>query len=172
MLLQIAQVIIAPIPGNVTTLAGGAMFGFGPALAYSTIAILIGALIAFGIGRVCGRPLVNKLAPADVVDKYLNVLAGKQRMTLALMFLFPFFPDDVLCILACHTQLPFRRFALIALCARPWGLLFASALGGASLSIPLWAMVLIGLAGVMIFVLGMLYGDRLERAILKRLGKE
>ena len=37
---------------------------------------------------------------------------------------------------------------------------------------PLWAMVLIGLAGVMIFVLGMLYGDRLERAVLKRLGKE
>ena len=99
-LLQIAQVIIAPIPGNVTTLAGGAMFGFWPALAYSTIAILIGSLIAFGIGRVCGRPLVNKLAPADVVDKYLNVLAGKQRMTLALMFLFPFFPDDVLCLLA------------------------------------------------------------------------
>ena len=54
----------------------------------------------------------------------------------------------------------------------PGGLLFASALGGASLTIPLWAMVLIGLAGAAIFVLGMRYGDRLERAILKRLGKE
>ena len=83
-----------------------------------------------------------------------------------------YFPDDMLCILAGLTPITFGRFALLALFTRPWGLLFASALGGASLSIPLWAMVLIGLAGVMIFVLGMLYGDRLERAVLKRLGKE
>ena len=124
MLLQIAQVIIAPIPGNVTTLAGGAMFGFGPALAYSTIAILIGSLIAFGIGRVCGRPLVNKLAPADVVDKYLNVLAGKQRMTLALMFLFPFFPDDVLCLLAGLTGYSWGWFAVMVLLTRPGGWCF------------------------------------------------
>ena len=129
MLLQIAQVIIAPIPGNVTTLAGGAMFGFGPALAYSTIAILIGSLIAFGIGRVCGRPLVNKLAPADVVDKYLNVLAGKQRMTLALMFLFPFFPDDVLCLLAGLTGYSWGWFAVMVLLTRPWGLVFSALVG-------------------------------------------
>ena len=83
-----------------------------------------------------------------------------------------YFPDDVLCILAGLTAIPFGRFALLVLVTRPWGLLFASALGGASLTIPLWAMVLIGLAGAAIFVLGMLYGDRLERAILKRLGKE
>lgn len=42
-LLQIAQVIFAPIPGNVTTLAGGALFGFWPSFFYSTIAIFLGS---------------------------------------------------------------------------------------------------------------------------------
>lgn len=91
-LLQIAQVIFAPIPGNVTTLAGGALFGFWPSFFYSTIAIFLGSLVAFGIGRYCGKPIVYKLASPAIVDKYLNVLAGKQRLTLALLFLFPFFP--------------------------------------------------------------------------------
>ena len=59
--------------------------------------------------------------------------------------------------------------ALIALCARPWGLLFASALGGASLRLPLWAMAPIGLGGLALFLLGMKYGDRVEAEILRRL---
>ena len=53
--------------------------------------------------------------------------------------------------------------------ARPWGLLFASALGGSALKLPLWAMVPIGLAGLALFLLGMQYGDRLERLVLERL---
>lgn len=172
MLLQIAQVIIAPIPGNVTTLAGGAMFGFGPALAYSTIAILIGSLIAFGIGRVCGRPLVNKLTPADVVDKYLNVLAGKQRMTLALMFLFPFFPDDVLCLLAGLTGYSWGWFAVMVLLTRPWGLVFSALVGSGALNMPPWGwVVLIVLAAGAIYG-SIRYGSRLEDWLLSRIHRK
>ena len=171
-LLQIAQVIIAPIPGNVTTLAGGAMFGFWPALAYSTIAILIGSLIAVGIGRVCGRPLVNKLAPADVVDKYLNVLAGKQRMTLALMFLFPFFPDDVLCLLAGLTGYSWGWFAVMVLLTRPWGLVFSALVGSGALNMPPWGwVVLIVLAAGAIYG-SIRYGSRLEDWLLSRIHRK
>ena len=86
-----------------------------------------------------------------------------------LAFLLPFFPDDVLCILAGLTELPFRRFALLVIAARPWGLLFASAVGGAALSLPIWAMAVIGAAGGALFILGMKYGERLRDRILERL---
>lgn len=49
-LLQLIQVIVAPIPGNVTTLAGGALFGFLPAFLYSTLG---------GLPRLPGRPLAS-----------------------------------------------------------------------------------------------------------------
>ncbi|MFR1803987.1 MAG: hypothetical protein ACLSWS_18395 [Faecalispora jeddahensis] len=58
----------------------------------------------------------------------------------------------------------------IILCTRPWGLLFASALGDASFSIPAWGMALIGAAGLLLFLLGMKYGDRAEAAILRACG--
>ena len=105
----------------------------------------------------------------EVSEKYLDVIHAKTDIFLVLAFLFPFFPDDVLCILAGLTQISFRRFAGIILCTRPWGLLFASALGGASFSIPAWGMALIGAAGLLLFLLGMKYGDRAEAAILRRL---
>ncbi len=171
MLLQIAQVIFAPIPGNVTTLAGGAMFGFWPALLYSVTAIFLGSLAAFGIGRFCGKPIIYKLAPRDVVDKYLNVLAKKQRMTLSLLFLLPFFPDDVLCLLAGLTGYSWGWFAGMVLLTRPWGLVFSALVGSGSLVMPLWGWgVLVVLAAAAMFF-SIKYGSRMEDWLLSKIRK-
>ena len=59
--------------------------------------------------------------------------------------------------------------ALIVVLARPWGLLFASALGGSTLGLPLWAMIPIGLVCLALFLLGMKYGDQVEKIVLRRL---
>ena len=171
-LLQFLSVVLAPIPSNLTAAAGGLLFGTWPAFFLTYGAVMAGSLLVFWLARTLGRDFVDRVVSRKLAEKYQKVIREKTTVFLALAFLLPYFPDDMLCILAGLTPITFGRFALLALFTRPWGLLFASALGGASLSIPLWAMVLIGLAGVMIFVLGMLYGDRLERAVLKRLGKE
>ena len=169
---QLLSVVLAPIPSNLTAAAGGLLFGTWPAFFLTYGAVMAGSLLVFWLARTLGRDFVDRVVSRKLAEKYQKVIREKTTVFLALAFLLPYFPDDMLCILAGLTPITFGRFALLALFTRPWGLLFASALGGASLSIPLWAMVLIGLAGVMIFVLGMLYGDSLERAVLKRLGKE
>lgn len=169
---QLLSVVLAPIPSNLTAAAGGLLFGTWPAFFLTYGAVMAGSLLVFWLARTLGRDFVDRVVSRKLAEKYQKVIREKTTVFLALAFLLPYFPDDMLCILAGLTPITFGRFALLALFTRPWGLLFASALGGASLSIPLWAMVLIGLAGVMIFVLGILYGDRLERAVLKRLGKE
>ena len=166
---QLLSVVLAPIPSNLTAAAGGLLFGTWPAFFLTYGAVMAGSLLVFWLARTLGRDFVDRVVSRKLAEKYQKVIREKTTVFLALAFLLPYFPDDMLCILAGLTPITFGRFALLALFTRPWGLLFASALGGASLSIPLWAMVLIGLAGVMIFVLGMLYGDRLERAVLKRL---
>ena len=169
---QLLSVVLAPIPSNLTAAAGGLLFGTWPAFFLTYGAVMAGSLLVFCLARTLGRDFVDRVVSRKLAEKYQKVIREKTTVFLALAFLLPYFPDDMLCILAGLTPITFGRFALLALFTRPWGLLFASALGGASLSIPLWAMVLIGLAGAAIFVLGMLYGDRLERAVLKRLGKE
>ena len=61
LILQIVQVIISPIPGNITSLAGGALFGWLNACLLSGLAINIGSFIAFYLARIFGKPLVIKI---------------------------------------------------------------------------------------------------------------
>lgn len=168
-LLQFLSVVLAPIPSNISAAAGGVLFGTWPSFWLTFGAVMAGSLLVFWLARVLGRDFADRLVSRKLSDRYQDVIRAKTDIFLLLAFLFPFFPDDVLCILAGLTEIPFRRFALIALCARPWGLLFASALGGASLRLPLWAMAPIGLGGLALFLLGMKYGDRIEGAVLRRL---
>ena len=60
---------------------------------------------------------------------------------------------------------------ILVLLTRPWGLLVACAVGSSTLSIPLWGMVLLGAAGLLIFLLMMKYGDKLESALLRHFQK-
>ena len=168
-LLQFLSVVLAPIPSNISAAAGGLLFGVWPAFLLTFGAVTAGSLLVFSLARALGRDFADRLVSRSLSEKYQDLLRAKTTVFLTLAFLFPFFPDDVLCILAGLTSIPFRRFAVIVVLARPWGLLFACALGGASLRIPLWCMVPIGLAGLALFWLGLRYGDRLEEFILSRL---
>ena len=159
-LVQFLSVVLAPIPSNITAAAGGLLFGTWPAFV-----ITFGAVAA----RALGRDFADRLVSRKLSEKYQDVLRTKAPVFLVLAFLFPFFPDDMLCILAGLTNISFRRFAVIVLLTRPWGLLFASALGGSTLALPPWVMVPIGLGGLALFLLGMKYGDKLEESVLGRL---
>lgn len=171
-LVQILSVIFAPIPSNVVAAAGGLLFGTLPAFLVTFSAVVSGSLLTFSLARALGRDFAGRLVSRRLSDKYQDVLRAKAPVFLVLAFLFPFFPDDMLCILAGLTDLSFCRFAVIVLLTRPWGLLFASALGGSTLDLPPWVMVPIGLAGLALFLLGMKYGDRLEESVLSRLKEQ
>ena len=168
-LLQLLSVVLAPIPSNITALAGGVIFGMWPAFLLTWGAVFAGSLLVFALARVLGRSFADRVVSRRLSEKYQSVIRSKTDVFLVLAFLFPYFPDDVLCILAGLTDLSFRRFALIVLFTRPWGLLVACALGGSTLNIPLWGLALLGIAGLAVFVLGMKYGDQVERWVLRRL---
>ena len=167
-LLQLASVIIAPIPSNVTALAGALLFGALFAFLLTWAAVVLGSFVVFLLARRLGQAFVDRFVSQTLSDRYLEVIHRKRDVFLAMAFLFPFFPDDILCILAGLTEISLPRFLVLVILFRPSGLLVASAVGGSVVSIPLWGMVLLGLGGLSIFLLGMKYGDRLEEALLHR----
>lgn len=171
-LVQLLSVVLAPIPSNVTALAGGVLFGTWPSFLMTFAAVALGSVLVFVLARGLGRQAVNRLVGRKVSEKYREVIQAKTDVFLVLAFLFPFFPDDVLCILAGLTSIPLGRFLVIVLLTRPWGLLVASALGGASLTLPWWGMALVGLLGLALFLAGMKYGDRVEEEVLHRLKRK
>lgn len=169
---QFLSVVLAPIPSNITAAAGGVLFGTWMSFLLTFSAVVAGSALVFALARSLGRPFADQFVSRRISEKYLGVIQAKADMFLLLALLFPFFPDDILCILAGLTSIPAKRFLTIVLVARPWGLLFASALGGASLNVPVYGMVAIGLAGLGIFLLGLKYGSAVEQWVLSHVSNK
>ena len=165
-LLQMLTVIVAPIPSNVTMMAGALALGFWPAMLLGIAAIWLGSLIMFMLARRLGQRAVQGFIDRSVMEKYLPLIEEKQDMFLFLTLLFPFFPDDALCILAGLTSMPAGRFAVIMLLARPWGLIFAALLGSGALTMPVWGWALLTALLAAMFVLAMKYSRQIEDGLL------
>lgn len=166
-LLQMMTVIVAPIPSNISMMAGALALGFWPAMILGVLAVIAGSVIVFMAARKLGRGAALRLVDRGVMEKYLPVIEEKQDMFLFLTLLFPFFPDDALCILAGLTSIPLRRFVLIMALTRPWGLVFAALLGSGAIAMPAWAWVLLTLALAVVFVVMMKYSAQIENRLFE-----
>jgi uncharacterized membrane protein YdjX (TVP38/TMEM64 family) len=166
---QVGQVIISPIPGSVTTLVGGMVFGFWPAFGLSTAAVIVGSLLAFGLARAFGRPLVVRLVGSRMTERYLGAMTSRARIALLLMFLLPFFPDDVLSLVAGLTGISWLFFLVAVACTRPWGLLFSSLVGAGLLQVPTWGWALIGIGTAALVGASLKWGGAIEKRLYARL---
>ncbi len=166
--IQLASVIIAPIPSNITAAAGAYLLGMWPAFLLTWAAVTLGSAALFGLARGLGQDFASRFVSEKLSDRYLDVIRRKRDPFLAMAFLFPFFPDDLLCILAGLTDISWKRFLVLVVLTRPWGLLAACGVGSSTLSIPPWGMALLGLGGLAVFLLAMKYGDQIEDALLTR----
>ncbi len=117
-LLQFLQVTLLPIPGMISTTVGVALFGPFRCMILSLIGIELGSLAAFIVGRNLGYKAVVWLVGKDDLDKWMGKLRGKDSFLLTLMFLFPLFPDDILCFVAGLSSMTFKYFFVMTLITR------------------------------------------------------
>ncbi|MDL2288326.1 TVP38/TMEM64 family protein [Oscillospiraceae bacterium OttesenSCG-928-F05] len=169
---QMAQVIVSLVPGNVTTLIGAAMFGFWPGFLLSAFSIVVGSVICFAIARKLGRPLVRRLVSEKTFDRYFDTLSARPKIAAAMMMLLPFFPDDLICFILGITGISFRSFFWIIVIFRPWGLLVSALIGAGAFSLPMWAMILIGIASVAVGILAVRYGPAFEEKMMRKIKKK
>jgi uncharacterized membrane protein YdjX (TVP38/TMEM64 family) len=161
LLLQLAQVLVAPIPGEVTSVAGGLMFGFWRGMALSVLGIAAGSLIAFALARRFGRPLVVRLAGSAVIEKYMDTVNRHSTWLLFSMFLLPFFPKDALSYVAGLTGMAWPVFLLISLVGRLPGQVVSTLVGAGMISISWWGWGLIILASAGLLYLSFRYSEKI-----------
>jgi uncharacterized membrane protein YdjX (TVP38/TMEM64 family) len=170
-LLNILQVIFAPIPGMVSATVGGFLFGAWNGFLLNSIGIFLGSCLAFWLARLLGKPLVDMLVGKKTSDLLSRLSEGKGLWGLALCFLLPFLPDDALCLVAGLTPMKFGTFALIAVTCRAPGTFVASLTGSGVVRVPLWGWAIIGVLALGLLYFGWRYSSLLERwkdALLNR----
>lgn len=129
MLMQVAQVIIAPLPGQVSGLIGGFLFGPWLGLLYTMIGSFIGFWIVFVLARRLGRPFVERFVKPETLAKFDGLLSRKGPFVLFLIYLLPAFPDDVISFIAGLTRIPMRTLLLVSVAGRLPGYLVLSFAG-------------------------------------------
>ena len=160
--LQAAQVILAPIPGQVMGLVSGYLFGVARGAAYSLAGNALGSLVVFSLARVYGRPFVERRVPPETLAR---LDAGAERRGLfffVLVFLVPFLPDDLTCFAAGLTPIPIPALMIAILVGRPPGILVSCWLGAnaAVLGPAQWTVVVV--CSALVAGLFLRYGAQLQ----------
>ncbi len=117
-LLSFLQVVLLPIPAFVTVGAGTLLFGPFLGGLYSYLGILIGSIINFFVGRKLGYKVASWLVGKDNLDKVIKSVKGKDKIIITFMFLFPLFPDDILCYVAGLSSMSVRFYLIMIVLTR------------------------------------------------------
>ncbi len=117
-LLQVIQVVVAPIPGEAIEFLGGYVFGVRAGMLYSMIGLMLGSWLAFGIARIFEKQAIERLVSPKMRKKF-DYLIGHQGAILSFfLFLIPGFPKDTLCYILGLTPMHFGIFLIISTIGR------------------------------------------------------
>ena len=161
--LQVLQVIVSPIPGEVSCFLGGVIFGWALGFLYSCIGLTIGSLVNVSVGRAFERVFLEKIIPARVLDRFEARARKWGLVSVFILFLFPGAPKDTLCFLFGLTRIPIVSFLLISSVARMPGTLVLN-LQGAKVIEGNWTFfIILTAAGLAVAVPALVFKERIFR---------
>lgn len=163
---QFLQVLFAPIPGQLTGLLGGFLFGFWPGLLLTMLGLTVGSWVAMGLSRLIGDHVVRRFVLAEVMGRFDYLLGQGRPFDFFMIFLLPALPDDAVCFIAGLTRLSLWRLVGVCLLGRLPGMAVLT-FAGSSLDADLGLARLVFGVAMGLAVALWLYDDKIE-ALLRR----
>ena len=174
-LIQILQVVILPLPAVVCYVPGSRIWGALTATLLASAGVILGSLIAYAIGRFFGKRAAEWIAGKEAVEKYAKLIGDKGKVIFLLMQILPFFPDDILCIVAGLTAMSFQFFIITIIVVRPIIIALYCYFGTGSIipfsgwGIPVW--IAIFAVCIVLAVLAFKYQDKVEKWLVSKFRK-
>jgi len=162
--LNVAQVLLAPIPGQFVGIANGYLYGVWLGTLYSMVGLLIGTTLAMGLARRFGRPFVERLARPEQLERWDAVAQRRGAAFFFMVFLLPSLPDDLVCLIIGLSTLGIPRMVVLAMIGRLPGVLVSCWLGAYASSLPPLAWVPMAAGAALLAWLFWRYQARLEAA--------
>ena len=175
-LLQVLQIVILPLPAVVCYVPGAQIWGPLVATLLASAGVLVGSVIAYFIGRIWGKKAVIWIAGKETTEKYSAIFGKKGKVIFVLMQILPFFPDDILCMVAGLTSMNFLFFFVSILIVRPVIIAVYCYLGSGDVipfegwGIAVW--VTIFAVCIALAVLSFKYQDRFEKWLITKFSKK
>jgi len=142
--LNVAQVLLAPVPGQFVGLVNGYLYGVWLGTLYSMVGLALGTTLVMGLGRRFGRPLVERLVNPEQLAHWDRIADHRGALFLFLVFLLPFLPDDVVCFLVGLSPLAIPPTVVLATLGRLPGVFVSCWVGAYATELPWWAWIPLG----------------------------
>ena len=166
--LQIVQVLVAPIPGELNGFIGGYLYGPVLGTIYSTIGLTIGSCLAFLLARWLGMPFVEKIVTPQVIQKYDYFMEHRGIPITFILFLIPGFPKDALSYIIGLSHMKMTTFLILCTTGRLMGTIMLSVSGSYARNNQNAAMLAILGISALITLLAYYYHEELLNLVRKR----
>ena len=159
-LLNVAQIVVAPIPGYPVQVLGGLLFGFIPGSIYAVGGMVIGGTLAAWLGRRFGRPWLENRMGTDTLQRWGEMTHINSFWIWWVILLIPL--GDIPYFFAGLSRIRLAVFALAILASRgPFTVLIVWA-GDRVVDLPLTAVALfMGVVGIVV-IIGFSQAGRIE----------
>ena len=128
--IQILQVIVAFLPGELIEIIMGIFYGSIGGLFTCLLGILVGTILVYLLAKYIGKPFVKLFIDIDDLEKYKFLKNTKRiELTIFILFFIPGTPKDALTYLAPFVPVKAKRFFLIATFARIPSVITSTILG-------------------------------------------
>jgi uncharacterized membrane protein YdjX (TVP38/TMEM64 family) len=168
-LLNVAQIVFAPIPGYPVQVLGGVLFGLIPGSIYTVAGLTVGGTLAAWLGRRLGRPWLEKRMGRETLEHWGSIAHIDSFWTWWIVLLIPF--GDIPYFFAGLSRIRLTVFALAILTSRGPFTVFIVWLGDSAINLPLTWMALSIALVVLVVIVGFSQASRIEawgRGYLKR----
>ena len=171
--LQVVQVIVFVVPGEVVQIAGGFAFGLWAGTLWSVIGILAGSLINFTIGRVLGRPFVESIFGVERVRRIEKATGGgKAAAGFFLLFVIPGIPKDALTYAAGASKLSFGVFIAVSTLGRLPGIFGSAYMGSAAFEKEYTAAFVVLVSASILFAAGLIFRESLHAWVARLISRK
>ncbi len=128
--LQIMQVVISFIPGQVVQMAAGYLYGFWSALLFAMTGAVIGTAISFGLAKILGRDFLHLFFGEEKMSYYIERLNSKKvYVIIFLIYLIPGVPKDMVSYAAGVSEIRFKPFIILSAIGRIPGMVGSLLIG-------------------------------------------
>jgi uncharacterized membrane protein YdjX (TVP38/TMEM64 family) len=165
--LQILQVLIAPIPGELSGFIGGYVYGPILGTIYSTIGLAIGSWLAFLLARWLGMPFVEKIITPEIIQKYDYFMEHRGIPITFILFLIPGFPKDALSYIIGLSHMRTTTFLILCTAGRLLGTIMLSVSGSCARNNQHAAMFTFLGIGALITLLAWYYHEEILKLVRK-----
>lgn len=129
-LLQMFQVVIFIIPGELIQATGGYVFGTYIGTFISFLGIGIGSSLLFILCHKYGRTFVQKFVSNDFYKKFEKIVNSKdKRLIIFILYLIPGIPKDSLVMICALTDIDLKNFIMFSMIGRLPALFLSTYLG-------------------------------------------